>query len=129
MSIQTSTYREVSLCSRCLPVCWINGELRIFSVDHFMFICKGCLGDRRVGTSSTYQIILHVLDLWSAALDGPSNGPLLCIHHLPNNTKLICLHISVWFHSNTLNISTQLKVDRNKPLVSHDLAENKPLSK
>lgn len=23
-----------------------------------MFICKGCLGDRRVGTSSTYQIIL-----------------------------------------------------------------------
>lgn len=58
MSIQTSTYREVSLCSRCLPVCWINGELRIFSVDHFMFICKGCLGDRRVGTSSTNQIIL-----------------------------------------------------------------------
>lgn len=31
--------------------------------------------------------------------------------------------------ANTLNISTQLKVDRNKPLVSHDLAENKPLSK
>lgn len=61
--------------------------------------------------------LLHVLDLWSAALDGPSNGPLLCIHHLPNNTKLICLHISVlkkkitWW--NEVSFAMQIKLIHN----------------
>lgn len=61
--------------------------------------------------------LLHVLDLRSAALDGPSNGPLLCIHHLPNNTKLICLHISVlkkkitWW--NEVSFAMQIKLIHN----------------
>lgn len=61
--------------------------------------------------------LLHVLDLWSAALDGPSNGPLLCIHHLPNNTKLFCLHISVlkkkitW--CNEVSFAMQIKLIHN----------------
>lgn len=58
MSIQTLTNQKVSLCGHFLPVCWIDGEFRIFSVHHFMFIGKGCLGDRRVWATSTHQVIL-----------------------------------------------------------------------
>lgn len=58
MSIQTSTGQEVSLCGHCLPVCWIDGEFRIFSVHHFMFIGKRCLGDRRGRATFTDQVIL-----------------------------------------------------------------------